>query len=191
MESVWSIDHRWAEGLEKFGGTALVTDATTFLLDFLPVVHRVLQRQGFVVGHIHYFSNALNPWIAARKTFPVFTLRQDPRDISRIWVEDPHDGSFIELPARSLSQEPATLWEHRAAVKRHHEDGRRTVDEAALARIREDMRRVVDDSVRGTRASRRAAARTPRSGKKLAPPPLPSDTVELPGIAPFEELEQW
>src|SRR6266446_536596 len=49
-----------------------IRDPKTFLVDFLPLVRRRIQRRGFVIDHIAYFSDALRPWIAARETAPSF-----------------------------------------------------------------------------------------------------------------------
>jgi putative transposase len=46
---------------------AAVKDPRAFLIDFLPVVRRTLQRNGLTVDHITYFSSALRPWIARRQ----------------------------------------------------------------------------------------------------------------------------
>lgn len=62
----------------------MVSNATAFLVDFLPVIRRTLSRAGFVIDHVGYFSNALKPWIARRDRLDRFVLRRDPRDISRI-----------------------------------------------------------------------------------------------------------
>ncbi len=58
---------RWANGVAQSGVPPVVTSPTAFLVDFLPVVRRTLTRTGFVLDHVHYFSNALKPWIARRQ----------------------------------------------------------------------------------------------------------------------------
>jgi hypothetical protein len=62
------------------------------LVDFLPVIRRTVTRTGFVIDHIHYYSNALKPWIVRRERLGKFVVRRDPRDLSRIWVPDPVNG---------------------------------------------------------------------------------------------------
>ena len=42
-----------------------------------------MTRTGFVIDHIHYYADALKPWIARRDRLPAFLIRRDPRDISR------------------------------------------------------------------------------------------------------------
>ncbi|WP_453912160.1 transposase [Vogesella fluminis] len=80
---------RWAEAVARIGVPPVVTRPTAFLVDFLPVIRRTLTRTGFVIDHIHYYADALKPWIARRDRLPTFLIRRDPRDISRIWVLEP------------------------------------------------------------------------------------------------------
>ena len=55
-----------------------ISDPKAFLVDFLPLLRRRIQRRGFVIDHIAYFSNALRPWIAARQTTPPFLIPSQP-----------------------------------------------------------------------------------------------------------------
>ena len=107
----------------------------SYLIDFLPVLRRTLQRDGFTVDHIRYFSNALKPWIVSRdvRTEGHLILRRDPRDLSRVYVLDPFDGSWLEVPYRTLSRPSITLWEHRAARRRAQERNAATVDENSIS----------------------------------------------------------
>src|SRR3546814_12130035 len=66
----------------------VITRTTAFLVDFLPIIRRTLTRTGFVIDHIHYYADALKPWIARRDRLPAFLIRRDPRDISRIRSEE-------------------------------------------------------------------------------------------------------
>ncbi|HDD9083362.1 TPA: DDE-type integrase/transposase/recombinase, partial [Escherichia coli] len=47
---------RWAEAVARVGVPAVVTRATSFLVDFLPILRRTLTRTGFVIDHIHYYA---------------------------------------------------------------------------------------------------------------------------------------
>jgi hypothetical protein len=107
---------RWAEGITASGVPATVTNESAFLVDFLPVIRRTLTRTGFVIDHIHYFADALKPWIARRQTLDRFVIRRDPRDLSRIWVLGPDGACYLEVPYRTLSHPPVSVWEHRAAA---------------------------------------------------------------------------
>jgi putative transposase len=60
---------RWAEAVaHRRAGRR--HRATAFLVDFLPIIRRTLTRTGFVIDHIHYYADALKPWIARRDRLP-------------------------------------------------------------------------------------------------------------------------
>ena len=69
-------------------------------------------------------------------------IRRDPRDISRIWALDPDGTTYLQVPYRTLSHPPISVWEQRAAVARLREHGRAQVDEDALFQIAGQMPRV-------------------------------------------------
>jgi hypothetical protein len=138
---------------------AVVTRATAFLVDFLPIIRRTLTRTGFVIDHIHYYADALKPWIARRDRLPAFLIRRDPRDISRIWVLEPEGQHYLEIPYRTLSHPAVTLWEQRQALAKLRQQGREQVDESALFRMIGQMREIVTTAQKATRKARRDADR--------------------------------
>jgi putative transposase len=197
---------RWAEAIAASGVPATVTNESAFLVDFLPVIRRTLTRTGFVIDHVHYFADALKPWIARRADLGRFVIRRDPRDLSRIWVLDPDGASYLEVPYRTLSHPPVSVWEHRAALERLRAEGRAQVDENALFRMVQTMRTITDTAQTTTRKARRDAERrrerttsTPSGAPRVTPVPpgCPADTdmVGDNGDArpaqPFEVIEQW
>jgi putative transposase len=93
---------RWSEGIACCGPPPVATHTTAFLVDFLPVIRRMLTRTGFVIDHIHYFADVLKPWIARRDNLPQFLIRRDPRDISRVWVLEPDTQHYLEIPYCTL-----------------------------------------------------------------------------------------
>jgi putative transposase len=189
----------WAKAVADAGVPAVVTRATAFLVDFLPVIRRRLSRSGFLLDHIHYYADTLKPWIARRAHLPKFLLRRDPRDISRIWVLEPEGQHYLEIPYRTLSRPAITLWEHRQAVARLRQHGREQVDESSLFRMIRQMRDIVTTAQRTTRKARRDADRR-RHLKTSAPPvktaPPIADLVdrqtsnEQPA-QPFDQIEEW
>jgi putative transposase len=162
---------RWAEGVAATGPPATVTSEVAFLVDFLPVIRRTLARSGFVIDHVHYFCDALKPWIARRDRLGRFVVRRDPRDISRIWVLDPDGSTYLQVPYRTLSHPPISVWEQRAAVARLRESGRAQVDEDTLFRMAEQMRAITATATKTTRKARRD---TERRSTVPAPRRLPS-----------------
>ena len=88
---------RWQDGvvtLAAAGGSIPVPrNLRSYLVDFLPVLRRSLQRNGLTIDHVTYFSSALRAWITARNRPGPLLVRRDPRDLSRVFVLDPLDGS--------------------------------------------------------------------------------------------------
>ncbi|OQR42412.1 hypothetical protein BW261_25915, partial [Klebsiella aerogenes] len=103
-----------------------VRDERAFLIDFLPVLKRSVGRRGFVLDHITYYADSLKPWIARRDRLGRFTIRRDPRDLSRVWVLDPPSNQYIELPYRSVGNPSVTLWEQKKALATLRENGKAT-----------------------------------------------------------------
>jgi len=190
---------RWAEAVKRLGVPQVVTRPTAFLVDFLPVIRRKLTRTGFVIDRIHYYTDALKPWIARREDSHSFLIRRDPRDISRIWVLEPEGQHYLELPYRTLSHPAVTLWEHRQALATLRQLGRKQVDESDLFRMIEQMRDIVTTAQQTTRKARRDADRRQhlkpsKSVGKLIPPE--PDRAELqakviPPARPFDQIEEW
>jgi putative transposase len=178
---------------------AIIIHATAFLVDFLPIIRRTLTRTGFVIDHIHYYADALKPWIARRDRLPAFLIRRDPRDISRIWVLEPEGQHYLEIPYRTLSHPAVTLWEQRQALAKLRQQGREQVDELALFRMIGQMREIVIAAQKATRKARRDADRRQHI-KATVPPhkPVPPETDiadpqadTLPSAKPFDQIEEW
>lgn len=195
---------RWAEGVAATGLPPVASNSTAFLVDFLPVVRRSLTRTGFVIDHVHYFSNALKPWISRRDTLEPFLIRRDPRDISRIWVLEPDGHLYMEVPYRTMANPAVSLWEHKQALARLHDHGIAQVDEAVLFRMIEQMRDITNTASKTTKRMRRDAERrnmtTAAAGQraKRPAPLLPPESIEGQSadaepapVARFDQIEQW
>ena len=173
-------------------------DLRQFLVDFLPSEQRVLQRDGFHLFHIRYWADELR-WLmgqASRK----FTLKYDPRDLSRIFVLT--EKGVIEARPADLTRPAITLWEHRAAQRALREHGRRSVDEELIFSTILAQRELVDRAERQTKATRRHQARRahldPRLMIDVTPDPAEEDALAAPegeGSAflshPGFEVEEW
>lgn len=189
----------WAETAARAGTPAVVTHAAAFLIDFLPVIRRTLTRTGFVIDHIHYYSDALKPWIARRDHMQAFLIRRDPRDISRVWVLEPDGQHYLEIPYRTLSHPAVTLWEQRRALARLRQLGRDQVDEEVLFRMIRQMRDIVTTAQQATRKARRDVERrrhlaAPAPLDTLVPPnaEMPDQPIEnRPQAMPFDQIEEW
>lgn len=185
----------WAELVAEHGAPVTVASQTAFLVDFLPVIRRSLSRTGFQIDHVQYYCDALKPWIARREQLEKFVLRRDPRDISRIWALSPEGDIYVEVPYRTLSRPPISVWEQQAAVARLREQGRAEVDEQAVFTMVERMRQITEDAAASTRTARRDRERRaatpirPAVAPPRSPPPADDDGGTV--AKPFEVIEQW
>ena len=200
---------RWQEGVAALaadgGSIPVPRDLRAYLVDFLPVLRRSLQRDGLTIDHVTYFSSALRTWITARNRPGPLLVRRDPRDLSRIFVLDPLDGGYLEVPTRDLSRPAISLWEHRLARRRLRAKHRGDIDEAALFEAIEEMRAAERDAARLTRSARRDRARRARGTDMPAAPPSAepanlapaTEEAAVAGDAeselprPFDDIDQW
>jgi putative transposase len=197
---------RWQEGITALaaegGAIPVPRDARAYLVDFLPALRRSLQRDGITIDYLTYFSSALRAWITARDRSGALLVRRDPRDLSRVFVLDPLDGGYLEVPTRDLSRPAISLWEHRLARRRLRARHRGEVDEAALFSAVEEMRAAERDAARLTRSARRDRTRRAAAPEQPAAPPTaaqpePASAVPAAAImetftpAPFDNIEEW
>jgi putative transposase len=171
-------------------------DPRRFLIDFLPVVRRTLQRDGFTLDHITYFSNALRPWIEARDRPNPLLIRCDPRDLSRIFVFDDASDVYLEVPYRVLSRPAITLWEHKLARKRLRAQRRGNVDEVSLFTAIDELRTIERQALSLTRSARRNRTRRQAQHDAVAPverttPHAPAAPAATGPVRPFDDIEQW
>ena len=184
----------WKRSVEEAGDFHHIHNPKTFLVDFLPVVRRRIQRHGFLIDHIIYSSNAIKPWIAERDRGHRFLIRRDPRDLSRVFVLHPEEHHYVEIPYRSMSRPAITLWEHRCAVERIRQQGRQQVDEDHIFKMVTEMRLIAEQAVSAKKSARRSVARRahlPPLGatRPISPPSL--ESAASPSIRPFDDIELW
>jgi putative transposase len=166
----------WAEGVSGMTLRSPVSP-NGLLLDFLPFEERVIRRDGVRLFNVLYQDGALAHIVNAG--VGKLRVKYDPRDLSAVFVELP-GGDHVRVPYADLGRPAVTLWEHRLASKRLHEEGRRTVDEHAIFEAIEKQRRVLAQAYDRSKVARRSLARTP--GKQDVPashqPPQPTATSD-------------
>ncbi|WP_241962938.1 Mu transposase C-terminal domain-containing protein [Thalassorhabdomicrobium marinisediminis] len=150
--------------------------------------------------HIRYFSNALKPWIVSRdaRTGEGFLiLRRDPRDLSRLYVLDPFDGSWLRVPYRTLSRPSTTLREHWAARKRAQECNAVRDDEGANF-VSEEMQKIEHTAAQRSQSAHRGRSRpapnrqTSPAAKSPGTDPAALARVNSKGPPrPFADIEEW
>lgn len=172
-----------------------------FLIDFLPIERRSLQRYGFMLDHIAYYSNSLSPLIANRAKYGKFLIRRDPRDLSHIYVLDPSSNRYIEVCYRAIMRPTITLWEHRQAIKYLQAKGIKLKDENTIFRAVEELRDVTKAASFKTKTARRFNERIIQANKNSKPRSNTKACVYLkidddqnenknPPL-PFEDIELW
>jgi len=159
---------------------------TEFFFDFLPGERRLIRRDGIRLFGIRYWDNYLSP-LAGRSHEPV-VVKYDPRNLSRVYLRD-EVGGYWPIPYRDLSLPPISLWEHRDAMKRLREDGRRGVDERLLFSTILEQRKLIE-AARRTARQRRSAERIRPLVRSAANAPDTAIQAEVSEITPFQ-VEEW
>lgn len=180
----------------------MIQNKKGFLIDFLPIVKRSIQRHGFMIDHINYYSNSLQPWIAERSQSQKFIIRRDPRDISRIFVLPPDQNEYLEIPYRTLNYPAVTLWEHRESLRQLKAQGASKINEEAIFKAIETIRKITDDAATKCRAARRRKARSSHITNQAVTPqqnlspllcdesPAETEPPHHPGKL-FDNIEEW
>lgn len=172
-----------------------INDKKAFLIDFLPIIYRSLRKDGFMLDHIVYYSNALRPFIANRDKYGKFLVRRDPRDLSRIYVYLEEEKSYLEIPYRSLSHTAISLFEHRLALKKLKSIGKEQVNENSLFKAIDEMRHIVKTSVSKTRAMRKNGTRI-QENAKIQPKAIfitkfDKENIDEKNTEAFDSIEVW
>ncbi|PCC21126.1 urease subunit beta [Halomonas sp. JB37] len=154
------------------GMPPIPTDPTRLKLDFLPLYSRTVQRYGVQLDEINYYHEVLNPWIGSKDPenqtkARSFTIRRDPRDISKVYFYDPESEIYYMVPYRNPTRPAISVWELREATRRIREEGLRHVDEDVIFETILKMRHRVEQAVTKTKQARRQMARI-NTTKKLA-----------------------
>ena len=106
-------------------------DPAEFFLDFLPFKERAIRRDGVRLFNLRYWDDVLSPW--AGRLRRRLRIKYDPRDLSRVFVEDP-DGGHWPVRIADLSRPRITLAEHRQAQAVLRARGRSLVDERLISK---------------------------------------------------------
>ena len=95
-----SPNEAYEEGVGR-GGFLFVPRDPELHLRLMPVQARVIGRAGVEIAGLTYDSPALDPYRQQRCPSPAFEgkwpIRVDPRELHRVWFQDPQDERFHEL----------------------------------------------------------------------------------------------
>ncbi len=172
-----------------------INDKKAFLIDFLPIIYRSLRKDGFMLDHIVYYSNAFRPFIANRDKYGKFLIRRDPRDLSRIYVYLEEEKSYLEIPYRSLSHPAISLFEHRLALKKLKTIGKELVNENSLFKAIDEMRHIVKTAVSKTRSMRKNRTRMQENAKVQPQAAYTTESdqanIDENNTKAFDNIEVW
>ncbi len=150
----------WQTEAHRSRSPGMPADPRRFLLSFLPVERRTMQRSGVYVNNIRYWADVLP---AVLKVGDKVIVRTDPRNLSRVYVRG-RDGRYLDVPYADLRHPPITLWEQRAAVAALRDAGAQRIREAEMFRKVLAQRDILDEAAAKTREARRAAERRRHAG---------------------------
>jgi putative transposase len=141
----------WAKSLARGTVPVLPADPVRFVIGFLPIVHRKLQRNGLFFERIRYWADVL-PSIAQPRE-PLLT-RYDPRDLSRLYVLTPNK-SYQAVPCADVRRPPITLAELRFAHAELRREAKGSINEEQLFAMHARQQAIVTDATRATKTARR------------------------------------
>ena len=161
----------WAKSLARGTVPVVPADPARFVIGFLPIVHRKLQRNGLFFERIRYWADVL-PSIAQPRE-PLLT-RYDPRDLSRLWVLTPTK-SYQAVPYADVRRPPITLTELRFAHAELRREARGSIDEERLFAMHARQQTIITDATKATKAARRR--KEPRQ-RRSAPAEIPVSSID-------------
>ena len=126
-------------------------------MSFLPDAYRKLRPDGIWIHDLPYWSNALSSEVGRHAGD--LLIKYDPRDVSRIFVQHPSSGHFIEARARNLGFPVISLREWKLARKSLRQQGRGERDGDQLMRTALAQRQIVADAIIKTAAARKTGSR--------------------------------
>jgi putative transposase len=173
----------WEAALSKGLYPTLPADARSFMVNFLPLKTRILQKDGIHLFNLRYWSERL-PLLA--KPGESVIVHYDPRDLARIYVIG-YDSQYHEVPYGDVRHPPISLWEHRSEAA-HHRAQQRNVDEIGIFATHQQPRGIESKAMLATR---RARARSTRVPKNEEASPIERVNYDLPAQALESELWQF
>jgi len=141
----------WAKSIAAGAHPALPADPERFVIGFLPVIHRKLQRNGLYFERIRYWADAL-PAIAQPRE-PLL-IRYDPRNLSKLYVLGPHH-HYHAIPYADVCHPPISLAELKHAHAMLRKEAKATINEQQLFAMHERQTQILTTATKATKSARR------------------------------------
>jgi putative transposase len=174
----------WAKSLARGTVPVLPADPARFVIGFLPIVHRKLQRNGLFFERIRYWADVL-PSIAQPRE-PLLT-RYDPRDLSRLYVLTPTK-SYQAVPYADVRRPPITLAELRFAHAELRREAKGFINEERLFAMHARQQAIITGATKATKAARR---RKEPQQRRPAPVEIPASEIDYSKDVMPLESELW
>jgi putative transposase len=168
----WRMGIEGASGVMAAGLPEVPDDPLTLELDFLPKTLRGISGQGVVWDKIHYFSNGIRHLIGERDSngkSRKYIVRRDPRDITKVWVYDPFQKLYHEVPYADPTHPYTNKWELEDAKRYLKSLDDRDVNERAIFRAIENMREIEEQARTKTKKVRRKNEANVQREKQSSP----------------------
>jgi len=188
---------KWREGIigtktqRGRGLPALRLDEEKLRIDFMPFEERCIYDYGVVIDQVHYFHDALRPWMNAKdpdhpRHGRKFRFRRDPRDISEVYFFDPDLKRYVRIPYRDTSLPPTSIWEYRATQELAKSQGIKVSNEREVFALLTKRRELEDAAALKTKSARQAQQRRKQHTKAKTEKAveLPKVTQDVPSSAP-------
>jgi putative transposase len=161
----------WAKSLARGIVPVLPADPARFVIGFLPIVHRKLQRNGLFFERIRYWADVLPSIAQPRESL---LTRYDPRDLSRLYVLTPTK-SYQAVPYADVRRPPITLAELRFAHAELLREAKGSINEERLFAMHARQQAIVTDATKATKAARR---RKEPPQRRPAPAEIPTSPID-------------
>jgi putative transposase len=140
----------WAKSLASGAKPALPADPHRFVVGFLPVVHRTLQRNGLHFERMRYWADVLPAIAQPRESLVV---RYDPRNLSRLHVLGPR-AQYHAIPYADVCRPPISLAELRYAYAVLRKEAKGSINEDQLFAMHARQTQIVTAAGKATKAAR-------------------------------------
>jgi putative transposase len=174
----------WAASIASGATPVVPADPTRFLISFLPVTRRRLQRNGLFFEKIRYWSDIL-PTIAQPRESLI--VRYDPRDLSHLFVMG-KDRRYHSVPYANVTRPPISLGELRHIHALLRSESKDHIDENMLFATYDKQQQIIATATTTTKATRRRAEAARRLKKE--PEPLVS-SIDFSKEAASLPMEIW
>ena len=187
-ELLMTPERKWEIGIfgdgknPGFGLPSTPDDPESFLLDFMPMKKRTVQRTGVKIDGLCYYDDVLRDWIGAedkenKGKARKFIFRRDPRDISEITFYDPELKQYFVIPLANPSFSGMSLWEYKEARAQLKADGLANFDEDKVLDKLEELRENVKKSAAKTKSAR-IKRQKQKNREKMTSPVSPGKVAE-------------